>query len=230
VSVAANVALTNVGYTFIPDPQSVTTNQVDALAWQRVGAQRYRNLMYSVRDGAQSRLYLADFSSGSAAVVQNFPWGFKGYIQDAGNSLGIVTGMAWGNDGVLYGVDTNGWFFSINADTGLATLISRQAGTSFQGLAVGPQNLGGGAFANLFFAIDAGGNLRALNTAGALQPVFDVNRDGVAGDTQVFSGVSQATGLAFSPLDVNLWHPTTRRGGDAGHGITPRPTPMASGR
>jgi len=219
VSVAANVALSNVGYTFIPDPQSVTTNQVDALAWQRVGAQRYRNLMYSVRDGAQSRLYLADFSSGSAAVVQNFPWGFKGYIQDAGNSLGIVTGMAWGNDGVLYGVDTNGWFFSIDADTGLATLISRQAGTSFQGLAVGPQNLGGGAFANLFFAIDAGGNLRALNTAGALQPVFDVNRDGVAGDTQVFSGVSQATGLAFSPLDVNLWHPTTRRGGDAGHGI-----------
>ncbi len=26
-------------------------------------------------------------------------------------------------------------------------------------------------------------------------------------------------GLAFSPLDFNLWHPTTRRGNDAGHGI-----------
>ena len=30
--------------------------------------------------------------------------------------------------------------------------------------------------------------------------------------------MNNATGLAFSPLDINLWHPTTRRGGDTGAG------------
>ena len=32
-----------------------------------------------------------------------------------------------------------------------------------------------------------------------------------------------ATGLAFSPLDINLWHPTTQRGTEAGHGINAAP-------
>ncbi|MES2788492.1 MAG: cadherin domain-containing protein [Planctomycetota bacterium] len=31
---------------------------------------------------------------------------------------------------------------------------------------------------------------------------------------------SGATGLAFSPVDYNLWHPTTTRGGESGHGVT----------
>ncbi len=35
--------------------------------------------------------------------------------------------------------------------------------------------------------------------------------------TSVFTGVP-ATGLAFSPLDFNLWHPTLRRSSDVGHG------------
>ncbi|QDT09690.1 tandem-95 repeat protein [Planctomycetes bacterium K23_9] len=32
-------------------------------------------------------------------------------------------------------------------------------------------------------------------------------------------GNQRPIGLAFSPFDFNLWHPTTRRGNDAGHGI-----------
>ena len=215
----AGAAMIGVAYTFNVDPQSVTTDQVDAIAWQRVGVGNYQNLLYSVRDGGRSRLYLANPGSGSAAFVQGQPWGFQGYIQDAGNNLGIVTGMAWGNDGKLYGVDTNGWFFTINAGSGTATDIAQIPGATFEGLAMGPQNLGGGAYANLFFAIDAGGTLRALDTTGTLQPVFDTNGDGVAGDTTVNTGVGGATGLAFSPHDVNLWHATTNRGADAGHGI-----------
>ncbi|MCL6502049.1 MAG: tandem-95 repeat protein [Pirellulales bacterium] len=35
--------------------------------------------------------------------------------------------------------------------------------------------------------------------------------------------VGEIRGLAFSPLDFNLWHPTTRRGLDPGHGINPAP-------
>ncbi|WP_436714795.1 tandem-95 repeat protein [Roseiconus lacunae] len=34
---------------------------------------------------------------------------------------------------------------------------------------------------------------------------------------------SAPIGIAFSPLDFNLWHPTTRRGTDAGHGVNAAP-------
>lgn len=34
------------------------------------------------------------------------------------------------------------------------------------------------------------------------------------------NALRNANGLAFSPLDINLWHPTGLRGGDVGHGIT----------
>ena len=41
-----------------------------------------------------------------------------------------------------------------------------------------------------------------------------------AGDSpSVSTGLGGATGLAFSPADVNLWHPTMQRRADAGHGI-----------
>ncbi len=213
--IAANSAMTGVGYTFVPLPESVTTDTVDALAWRRAGVGQYDNLMYSVRDGGRSRLYIANSGTGSAAGGA----AFQGFIQDGANSLGIVTGMAWANNGVLYGVDTNGWFFTINSANGAATLITQIPGATFQGLTVGPQNLGGGAYANLLFAIDSAGGLRALDTTGALLPVFDQNGDGIAGDTVVNVGVGGGTGLAFSPLDVNLWHPTRFRGGEAGHGI-----------
>ncbi|MCY2986728.1 MAG: Ig-like domain-containing protein [Planctomycetota bacterium] len=37
------------------------------------------------------------------------------------------------------------------------------------------------------------------------------------------AALSGSRGLAFSPLDVNLWHPTMRRNIDAGHGINTAP-------
>lgn len=46
---------------------------------------------------------------------------------------------------------------------------------------------------------------------------FTMNVSGMNG-----SG-SAPIGLAFSPLDFNLWHPTSRRGTDAGHGINDAP-------
>ncbi len=205
VVVASESTMTGVNYTFDPNlPEAVTTDVVDALAWRRAGVGVYRDLLYSVRDGNQSRLYLANFADGSAESATGFPWGFKGYIRDgvdpATDSIGIVGGMAWANDGALYGVDDVGNFFSIDSATGIATVIATFAGVSFQGLAVGPQNLNGGAYADFLFAIDATGDLRALDTTGALQPIFN-------GNFTVNTGANGATGLAFSPLDINLWHP-----------------------
>lgn len=45
---------------------------------------------------------------------------------------------------------------------------------------------------------------------------ISITRD-VDGTTQSLSG--SAVGVAFSPSDFNLWHPTMRRGSDAGHGV-----------
>lgn len=199
------ITMTNVNYSYDPNlPEAVTTNTVDALAWRRALVGVYDNLMYSVRDGGFSRLYLANPGTASAVAAAPNAWGFKGYLRDGANpatdSIGIVGGMTWGNDGTLYGVDDVGNFFSINSDTGFATVISTIAGASFQGLAVGPQNVNGGAYADLLFAIDATGTLRALDTLGALQNIF------AGGANSIGTGVTAAKGLAFSPLDISLWH------------------------
>jgi hypothetical protein len=229
------VKIAAIDYTYVtdpPDPETVTTDTVDALAWQRTGVQDYDNLYFSVRDGGVSRLYRANPANGDAKITTGQPWGYKGFIQDAGGSLGVVHGMAF-LGGQLYGVDSNGYFFTINPGSGDATLIDLDPttpdvadplpGVEFRGMAVGPQNLGGGVFANLLFTIDAGGMLRALDETGVLRPIFDADGNGVAGDLEVDSTVGGATGLAFSTLDVNLWHPTDRRKDDAGHGINASP-------
>ena len=39
------------------------------------------------------------------------------------------------------------------------------------------------------------------------------------GATSANTDVAGATGLAFTPADVNLWHPTMQRRSDAGHGV-----------
>lgn len=223
-SVAQSAVRLTVQYDYlpvqVPNPQAVTTDQVDAIAWERTGPGAYANLYYSVRDGSQSRLYRANPTTGSAASGR-VNAAAEAYIQDATDSLGVVTGMAFVN-GTLYGVDTTGKFFSISLATAAATVIESFPGVSFAGLTLGPQNLEGGRHANTVFAIDDTGTLRALDTAGTLLSVFDANRDGVLEDA-LLTGASSPTGLAFSPLDINLWHPTTRRGGDAGHGINEAP-------
>jgi len=199
------ITMTNVNYSYDPNlPEAVTTNTVDALAWRRAGVGVYDSLMYSVRDGSASRLYLANPGTASAVAAAPNAWGFKGYLRDGANpatdSIGIVGGMTWGNDGTLYGVDDVGNFFSINSGTGFATVIATIPGASFQGLAVGPQNVNGGAYADLLFAVDATGTLRALDTLGALQNIF------AGGANSIGTGVTAAKGLAFSPLDISLWH------------------------
>ncbi len=84
-------------------------------------------------------------------------------------------------------------------------------GSSFSGLTEGPQNLEGGRFANILFAVTTGGQIFALDTAGNLQAEFALGTSATMPTSSV--------GIAFSPLDFNLWHPTMQRRADAGHGI-----------
>ncbi|MEY4178124.1 MAG: hypothetical protein RLY70_1698, partial [Planctomycetota bacterium] len=138
-----------------------------------------------------------------------------------GSLLGRTTGMAF-LGGTLYGVSDAGEFFTINTGNASVNVLRTYAGVSFQGLALGPQNLDADRdqvpeYANYLFAISANGRLRAIDTA-------NVNSNPAifaGGATTLDTGVANPTGLAFSNLDFNLWHPTTQQGDVVGHGINP---------
>jgi hypothetical protein len=239
--VLANPTLAEVAYSVVPDRNAVTTDRVDALAWRRQAgdAPVFDGLFYSVRDEdaagnetGVSRLYRARTANGDATAGGVFGRVGTGnsVIQTAGNDLGLTTGMAFLGS-TLYGVDDGGHLFTIDPDTAVATLIGPISGNpDFQGLAVGPQNVAGGPssqpgyFADKLFAIDRSGTMWCFDTSGALIPAFN----GGTSPTRWVGHVDDAgnpeagnfTGLAFSPIDINLWRATTVRGAEAGHGVT----------
>lgn len=168
-----------------------------------------------------SSLFIANGTGSAAPDTTDLELGKKGTIKGPGIT-GLTTGMAFVN-GVLYGVSSEGQFYSIDQATGAATLIANYSGSvTPSGMANGPQNANGGAYKDLLFVSDSSGTLYALNTAGVLQPVFN-------GATSVNTGLGGAVGLAFSPLDFNLWHPTMTRSGDQGHGINVAPDNSRNG-
>lgn len=97
----------------------------------------------------------------------------------------------------------------------IATILDPTTGApvQFSGLTTGPRNVEGGKYANLLFGIASNGDIYAFDTRGRLQPVF------ANGASRISTGVGGANGLAFSNLDVNLWHVSANRSSDAGHGV-----------
>lgn len=96
----------------------------------------------------------------------------------------------------------------------------------FSGLTRGPQNLENGRYANMFFASTTDGLLVCLNANGVPQTVFDTNGDGLVDSSYIQTFAFGSTGLAFSPFDFNLWHPTYQRQNDPGHEINAAPDNM----
>ena len=154
---------------------------------------------------------------------------------------GLTTGLQFRNEnGQLYGVSAGGQFFTVSPGSGAAALVADFAtkltalgdgSVGFQGLATAPVNLENGRYAGMFFAITNTGRLVCIDVANKklLENVFDNNADGVPESAISSPILSGATGLAFSPMDVNAWHPTTARGGDAGHGISAAPDNSRTG-
>ncbi|WP_417391247.1 Ig-like domain-containing protein [Gimesia sp.] len=152
---------------------------------------------------------------------------------------GLVTGMAFDDFNVsvgstpLLGVTDAGELVSINASTidrGALTVINDGtgevfAGVEFGGAALGPQNLYGAAYSNYVFATTTDGMLIAFDSSGTLQGVFGtaVADDGTGGGNESVDASITSHGIAFSPLDFNLWHTTQRQGTTAGHGINAAP-------
>ncbi|MEJ7591421.1 MAG: pre-peptidase C-terminal domain-containing protein [Planctomycetaceae bacterium] len=185
-------------------------------------------------NGGARTLVTAGVTSGGTGVAAAGVGGttFSPGTQGAAGILkGNVTGMAFSkflgdtsltdDTELLYGVTSAGEFISINTTVnGSATLLrdfraTGFAGLSFTGLALGPQNVNNGALKNTLFAMASDGRLFAINTAGTPQAVF------TGGASVIATGMTNPTGLAFSPLDFNLWHTTTRQAGEVGHGINP---------
>jgi hypothetical protein len=194
-------------------------------------------------------IVLAAIQSGSGGTVvaledPNTPGSGKAYndvvLTGASDVPGFTTGLAFANDErTLYGVTDQGQFLrqistftSVPLDVVPISLPDPfNAGSTLSGsnlrfsaLALGPQNVEDGRYANTFFAMTDNGILTCLDLNGIPQKIFDTDGDGVADSTDILTGAfleggqaNSITGLAFSPFDFNLWHPTFRRQGDDGH-------------
>ncbi len=158
-----------------------------------------------------------------ASATDFIPLGDLGK-DNLGNTLGKITGMALLQSSALgtqmFVVTDNGGFYEVRdfqgaRDSARVIFKSMTANVSFTGLTAGPTDVENGIYANTLFATDATGNLYAFDASGNLQPVF------LNGVTHISTGITNAQGLAFSTLDYNLWHVTTARATDPGHGISP---------
>lgn len=159
-----------------------------------------------------------------------------------GTGTGKITGMAFvdtdtgpNTNSDMYVVDNKGHLFHVLLNGNEQALFGAQAaplggrirmdfietgtalaGKVFAGLTTGPQNVEGGRYANLLFGITTTGELICFNTLGVPQPVF------LNGATSVQiampSGGNTINGVAFSNLDVNLWHVSNVTPGNAGVG------------
>ena len=223
-----------------------TTDDVTALAFRRTGVGTFGELWFAVTDGTASKLYRAA-DGGSATSAANAQadqtratsqtLGFRGTIEVAPGDQPTVTGLQFvdEDDTGLLGVTRDGRFIAITpgaktittpADTDLlitataavrasfTTELTAISATGFEALASAPLNLQGGRFAGMLFALTDTGRLCVIDPqANAL---VEVPEWGGLFSPSLGDGL---TGIAFSPLDFNLWHATRNRENDTGHGI-----------
>ena len=191
---------------------------------------------YAVSQGNVSRLYggqtNGDASSNTAAPPGH-RFGYMGDI-DPATITSKTVGLQFLNENRnlnLYGVSEDGQFFRIikKGHGGQAPPTDVQVddvvdfgtilgGRQLGGLATGPVNLEGGRFAGTFFAVTTDGELFCIDPTGGaggeaviVDNIFDSDGDGIADSWISNPTGNNVRGVAFSPLDVNLWHPTTDR-------------------
>ncbi|WP_146433541.1 GEVED domain-containing protein [Blastopirellula retiformator] len=172
---------------------------------------------------ASSANALVTFNAGAATVTDDEMLFEIGGI----GSGGTITGLAI-LQGNMYAVDDAGGVFHIYGANG-GTFESDYLGTiedggnpvSFVSLDAGPDTISVDSLQDVLFAMSSTGRMYAIRTSmvngyeqADLAPAF------AGGRTSIASPVGGTiTGVAFSTLNRNLWHTTTTREGDAGHGI-----------
>jgi VCBS repeat-containing protein len=195
---------------------------VDAINNHPVAGQRVTAVIYS--GNADNR---GNGAGGTPAITANATLDVAASDGAEGPLRGRVTGLSFSSffgTGNLFGVTDAGEFIEVNRFSG--DVLNRVdvaaalgiANLDFQGLSLGPQNVEDGIYRDTLFAVTSDGQLVALDTDGNTLPIFE-SGSRVIDVSGINGGGADAIGLAFSPLDFNLWHPTTLRGTDAGHGI-----------
>ncbi|MDA9718555.1 fibronectin type III domain-containing protein [Planctomycetaceae bacterium] len=130
-------------------------------------------------------------------------------------------------------------FTDVDGDNVIDLTSQLPAGaTGFTGLATAPRNLAGGTFgaevdgyySNMFIATTTNGHLVVIDPDAdpGSEIVFveqwrDITDLESTGATSISLGIGGTTGLAVSPLDINLWHLTEHRESEIGHGIIEAP-------
>jgi|GEM_PF-498183 len=141
------------------------------------------------------------------------PFGTDWYGIDYGSA------GAWGSAPLSPSGGPNSWYLTGAGPRleWIANVLHPQTGQpiAFSGLAAGPRNVEHGKYAYTLFASDTNGNIYALDTTGKLLGIF-LHGQNVINPP---SPVGAIHGIDFSPIDYNLWHWTTRRSSDAGHGV-----------
>ena len=226
-----------------------SSDTVTAMTFKRTGVGTYDEVWFIVNEGGQSKLYrgaTGGTAAGGASATANQGYadkehGYRGRVTVGPGDRPTVTGLQFVQDSVgqLYGVTADGRLLTISPhgknaadDTAdydaaatvvgdLAAQLTTFGATGFVGLAAAPQNLEDGLYRGKFFALTNTGDLVLLDPADPtnLQTVVEW----AGADHLRLTGAAGATGLAFSPLDINLWHPTAERGNDAGHGVNEAP-------
>ena len=201
---------------------------------------------YAIEVGGVSRLYGGNTNgnaSSSTAAPPAHRFGYMGDI-DPATITSKTVGLQFLNESKgsnLYGVSEDGQFFRIvkkshggagpPADVQVDDVVDFATildGRQLGGLATGPVNLEGGRFAGTFFAVTTDGELFCIDPTGGaggeaviVDNVFDSDGDGIADSWISNPTGNNVTGVAFSPLDVNLWHPTTDRSDNITSSTTP---------
>ncbi|MEZ6135388.1 MAG: tandem-95 repeat protein [Pirellulaceae bacterium] len=144
------------------------------------------------------------------------------------STASIVTGLAQVGSRLVAVSDAGEFFVTGNIGTGtagfgsvapLTTVLDPANGQPlrFTSLESGPDNILsetlGVNLSNIVFGTTANGTIWAMDLTGTLQPIFPGGH--VSTKTTAAANVS---GVAFSPLDVNLWHVTDTQGDVDGHG------------
>jgi hypothetical protein len=195
-----------------------------------------------------TKLYrAADGGSATAAAdaqadqtQTNRTLGFRGTIEVGPGDQPIVTGLQFVDEVAngLLGVTRDGRFIAITPGTkttatpvdtatitataalraNFTTQLTAIGATGFEALASAPLNLQGGRFAGALFALTDNGSLCVIDPQ--TNTLVEVPEWGGFFSPSLGTGL---TGIAFSPLDFNLWHATTNRQNDPGHGIPAAP-------
>ncbi|QDV83491.1 tandem-95 repeat protein [Planctomycetes bacterium TBK1r] len=172
VNVAGNTITLTLGGTGGPPITGAPSAQaiVDEINNDPVASQLITAVIYSGNDDNRG-----NGSPGTLAITTSSALTTAASDGANGPLVGRVTGLSFANffgTGNLYGVTDAGEFLEINPSTG--DVINRVDATNaigvpnleFQGLSLGPQNVEGGVYQNVLFAVTTDGQLVAFDTSG----------------------------------------------------------------